>query len=119
MCVIALCDDYKMFGIASKRIGYFKLRIEWLLRQFSIMMGLYGIISEWWYISLCVDDGGFRSVYYHRLFHSLTVMIVTLIQSQRDCQQLLCYFFKPRLMVVGPFLLSFHRSIPRSSLGWP
>jgi hypothetical protein len=81
MCVIDLFDDYKMFGIASKRIGYFKMRIDWLLSQFSIIMGLCGIISEWWYIWLCVDDGGFCYVYYHQLFHSLTVLIVNLTQS--------------------------------------
>jgi hypothetical protein len=63
MCVIALCDDCKKFWIARKRIGYFKLNIEWLLDQFSIGMDVCGIMSEWWYIWLCVDDGWFFSVY--------------------------------------------------------
>jgi hypothetical protein len=35
-----------MFGIARKTIGYFKLRIDWLLGQFSIVMGLCGKIIE-------------------------------------------------------------------------
>jgi hypothetical protein len=64
MCVMALSDVCKMFGISRKIIGYFKLRIDWLFGQFSIMMGLYGIISEWWYIWLYVDDGRFFSIYY-------------------------------------------------------
>jgi hypothetical protein len=81
MCVISICDDYKMFRIARKIIGFFKLCIDWLLDQFKIVMGLCGIISEWWCIWLCIDNGGFRSMYYHQLFHFLIVNIVTLTQS--------------------------------------
>jgi hypothetical protein len=35
-------------GLQAKEWVFFKLRIDWLLGQFSIMMGLYGIISEQW-----------------------------------------------------------------------
>jgi uncharacterized YccA/Bax inhibitor family protein len=46
--VMALCDDYKMFGIASKGMGIFKLCVGCFLGQCSFMMGLCGIISKQW-----------------------------------------------------------------------
>jgi hypothetical protein len=47
MCVISLCDDSKMFRIASNNFFFFlKLCIDWLLNQFNIIMGFCGIISE-------------------------------------------------------------------------
>jgi hypothetical protein len=95
MCVIALCDNCKVFQIASKRIGYFKLCIFWFLSQFSIGMGLSGNISEWWYIWLYIDDRGFSFCVLPLVFLFLTTMIVTLTQSQRDCQHFLCYLSKP------------------------
>jgi hypothetical protein len=37
-----------MFGIASKGMGIFKLRVGCLLGQCSFIMGLSGIISKQW-----------------------------------------------------------------------
>jgi len=54
--VMALCDDYKMLGIASKGMGIIKLCVVCLLGQCSFMMGLFGIISNNGAIWLWVDD---------------------------------------------------------------
>jgi hypothetical protein len=54
--VMALCDECKMFGIASKGMGIIKLHIGCLLGQCSFMMGLCGIISNNGAIWLWVDD---------------------------------------------------------------
>jgi len=115
MCVISLWDDCKMFQIASKRIG-FCLSCAFTGCSVDLKSWWVFVDNKWMgYILLCINGGGFRSMHYCRFF--LTVMIVTLTQSHLGDIRLLCYLFKSRVLVVASFLLSFHWSIPRSSLG--
>jgi hypothetical protein len=54
--VMAIYDDYKMFGIASKGMGIIKLCVGCLFGRCSFMMGLYGIISNNGAIWLWIND---------------------------------------------------------------
>jgi len=115
MCFISLCDDCKMFQIASKIIGFC---LSGALTSFSVGLILWWVSldNKWmWYISLCIDGGGFFYVYYDWLFS---------FPHSHDCNPypitfgfpvVVVLFLQPRVMVVGLFLLSFDRSIPRSS----
>jgi hypothetical protein len=44
MCVMALCDDYKILAIIIREMGIIKLRIGGCLVNVIFMMSLYGII---------------------------------------------------------------------------
>jgi hypothetical protein len=91
---MALCDDCKLLAIIIRAMGIIKLHVGGFLINMDFMMSLCGIIVtvEQYGFGLMIE--GFRYVYHCQLTRFLSVVVVTLTQSQRNCQQSLCYFLQ-------------------------
>jgi len=110
---MALYDECKLLVIIIREMGVIKLPVGGCLVNMNFMMSLYGIIiivaqysSELIIECLCF-------VYHCPLTCFLSVIVVTLTQSQINCQHPMCSFLQTPSGVDGLSYCLFTGSIPK------